>query len=75
MSGQASITDFLKRAAGHECVVSLSTGSEIRGTLCTIDVFFNLVLKDGIETTNGEKTNTYESVFVRGNKVIHVSIP
>lgn len=73
MSGQQALTDFLKKAAGQECVVELSTGSELHGVLCTIDGLFNLVLKDVREIVKGKERNRFPSVFVRGNKVIHVS--
>lgn len=73
MSGQEALTNFLKEVSGQECVVGLSTGAELYGTLCTIDGLFNLVLKNAREMVQGKQTNTFPSVFVRGNKVIHVA--
>jgi U6 snRNA-associated Sm-like protein LSm6 len=73
MSGQAALTEFLRRATGNRCVVALTTDSELRGVLCTIDGLFNLVLRDATEFVKGEAVSTFPSVYVRGNKVIHVA--
>lgn len=74
MSGQQALVEFLQQAAGNQCVVILSTGAEIAGVLCTIDGFFNVVLKDAVETVKQEETNKYPSVFIRGGKVVHIAI-
>jgi U6 snRNA-associated Sm-like protein LSm6 len=73
MSGQAALTAFLQAAAGHRCLVVLTTGSELQGILCTIDGLFNLVLREAVEFVGGQQTNTFPSVFVRGNKVVHLA--
>ncbi|KAK8891043.1 hypothetical protein M9Y10_028247 [Tritrichomonas musculus] len=76
MSGLNSLTIFLQSATGHPCIVSLTNGTEITGTLCTIDGFFNLVLKDAKETATqiyGQQPNTFKSVFIRGSNVIHIT--
>lgn len=76
MSGQETLTIFLRSATNHQCLVSLTNGTEIIGTLCTIDGFFNLVLKDAKETKTqniGQMLNTFKSVFIRGSNVIHIA--
>lgn len=76
MSGQETLTIFLKSATNHKCLVSLTNGTELTGTLCTIDGFFNLVLKDAkeIATQNfGQPPNNFKSVFIRGSNVIHIA--
>ena len=73
MSGQAAIAEFLQKTVGNNCRVVLATGAEIVGTLCTIDGHFNLVVKNANEFVKGEKTNAYESVFVRGSWVVHLT--
>jgi U6 snRNA-associated Sm-like protein LSm6 len=73
MSGQAALTEFLRVATGKPCLVVLSTESEIHGTLCTIDGLFNLVLRDATEFVKGAPVSAFTSVYVRGNKVVHVA--
>lgn len=76
MSGQEALTIFLRSATNHPCLVSLTNGTEITGTLCTIDAFFNLVLKDAKETKTQmleQMPNTFKSVFIRGSNVIHIA--
>ena len=76
MNGQNALKIFLESSIGKKCLVVLSNGVEIVGTLCTIDGLFNLVLKDAEETVNvikDQKPNTYSSVFVRGSNVVHIT--
>jgi U6 snRNA-associated Sm-like protein LSm6 len=72
-SGQAALTEFLRIASGNRCLVVLSTDSEIQGVLCTIDGLFNLVLREATEFVNGQPVNEFRSVYVRGNKVVHLA--
>ena len=76
MNGQEALTIFLRSATNHQCLVSLTNGTEITGTLCTIDTLFNLVLKDAKETKTqivGQPPNSFKSVFIRGSYVIHIA--
>lgn len=73
MSGQEALTLFLNISVGHQCLVVLSTGSEFKGTLCTIDGLFNLVLKDAVEYREKQEINQFKSVFIRGTNVVHLT--
>ena len=68
-----AMTHFIQATVQKPTQVVLNTGSELIGTLCTIDAFFNLVLKDVTEKVNGQDVGNYKSIFVRGNNVIHVA--
>lgn len=68
-----AMTGFLLCTVQKKTQVVLTTGSQLVGTLCTIDGLFNLVLKDVVETVNGQEVGSYQSIFVRGNNVLHVA--
>lgn len=77
MSGQEALTIFLRSATNRPCSVLLTNGVELHGILCTIDAFFNLVLKDAKEILpkvySFHKPNSFPSIFVRGSNVIHIT--
>ena len=68
-----AMTNFVLATVQKPTQVVLTTGSQLVGILCTIDALSNLVLKDVVETVNGQKVGEYKSIFVRGNNVIHVA--
>lgn len=72
-NGQQAIINFLKQSVGKQCTVALSNRVEVRGVLCTIDGFLNLVLKNAGEYVQGQKIFDFPSVFIRGNNVTHVA--
>ena len=73
MSGQEALLQFLQKSITKKCVVELSTGSRLTGTLCTIDKLFNIVMKDVTETLFDHQIDSYPSIYLRGNNVVHVS--
>ncbi|EAY23764.1 Sm protein [Trichomonas vaginalis G3] len=73
MSADDAMTGFLQATLQKPTHVVLSTGSQLVGTLCTIDALFNLVLRDAVEMSNGNEVGRYQSIFIRGNQVIHVA--
>lgn len=72
-STEDAMTSFLQSTLQKPVHVILSTGSQFIGTLCTIDALFNLVLRNAVEMTNGHEVAKYQSIFIRGNRVIHVA--
>jgi len=70
---KVAITTFLENSLGRKCLVVLSNGSTMIGYLCTIDRFFNLVMRDVDETVNSKPVSHHSHIFVRGNFVSHVA--
>ena len=73
MAESSPFHSLLQKTLGKECTVILHTGDNITGTLCTIDAHFNIVLSSAQKLCKGIVTETYPSIFIRGNQVLHLS--
>ncbi len=63
---------FLKQIIGKPVEVQLNSGVTYTGILACLDSFMNIALEQTQEMVNGQRTNSYNDCFIRGNNVFYI---
>ena len=63
----------LESFVGHDVVLLLKDGRFLDGKLDGIDEYMNILLEGGTETDEGKKKK-FDTVIIRGNNIVSISL-
>jgi len=65
--------DILRRSINSNILVDVRGNRQYSGILDGYDIYMNLVIRNAMETINGESQGTHSIMLVRGDNVVFVS--